>query len=81
MTFLDIEHRLAKQILRLSTAPDGRDSRPPIKVTQGDLASMLGVSRESVNKQLNAFAREGWINLSRGTISVLNAGALRQLSQ
>ena len=81
MTFLDLEHRLAKQILRLSTAPDGRGSRPPIKVTQGDLASMLGVSRESVNKQLNAFAREGWINLSRGTISVLNAGALRQLSQ
>ncbi|MEO6398879.1 MAG: Crp/Fnr family transcriptional regulator [Tepidiformaceae bacterium] len=81
MTFLDLEHRLAKQILRLSTSPDGKAARPPIRVTQGDLASMLGVSRESVNKQLNAFAREGWIKLSRGTIAVVVPEALRQLPQ
>ena len=82
MTFLDLEHRLAKQILRLSAGnPDSRGVRLPIKVTQGDLASMLGVSRESVNKQLNSFAREGWIKLARGTITVLNSDAIRQLPQ
>jgi CRP-like cAMP-binding protein len=30
-----------------------------IAVTQGELAAMLGVSRESVNKQLNVFQRAG----------------------
>lgn len=79
MTFLDLEHRLAKQILRLSAVPGGRGARPPIRVTQAELASVLGVSRESVNKQLNSFARAGWIDLARGTISVLNAEALRLL--
>ena len=79
MTFLDLEHRLAKQILRLSMAQDGKQTHVPIRVTQGELASMLGVSRESVNKQLNAFAREGWIKLARGAISVLDAEALRRL--
>ena len=79
MTFLDLEHRLAKQILRLSMAQDGKQTHVPIRVTQGELASMLGVSRESVNKQLNAFAREGWIKLARGAISVLDAAALRRL--
>lgn len=78
MTFLDLPHRLAKQLLRLSTG-DSPGSRRTVKVTQGELASMLGVSRESVNKQLNGFAREGWISISRATINVLDANALRTL--
>lgn len=80
MTFLDLEHRLAKYILRLSTGSQpGNPARLPIKVTQAELASLLGVSRESVNKTLNGFAREGWITLARGSISVLDRQALRQL--
>lgn len=80
MTFLDLEHRLAKYILRLSTGTqDGNPGRLPIKVTQAEVASLLSVSRESVNKTLNGFAREGWISLARGSISVLDPQALRQL--
>lgn len=78
MTFLDLPHRLAKQLLRLSTG-DSAGARQTVKVTQGELASMLGVSRESVNKQLNGFARGGWISLSRGAINVLDAEALKTL--
>lgn len=78
LTFLDLPHRLAKQLLRMSV-PDAKGERPPVKVTQGELASMLGVSRESVNKQLNVFAREGWIRLSRGKIAVVDSEALRTL--
>ena len=81
LTFLDLEHRLVKQILHLSTVgQDGNGDRMPIRVTQAELASLLGVSRESVNKQPNRFARKGWVSLARGTITVLDAAALRRLS-
>ena len=48
-----------------------------VRITQEDLASMLGVSRQSVNKQLNLFAREGWIALGRGHVMLKDPVALR----
>jgi CRP-like cAMP-binding protein len=49
-------------------------------VTQAELASMLGVSRESVNKQLNQFARDGWISLGRGAVMIDDGEALRKFA-
>ena len=81
--FLDLPQRLAKRLLNLAdTHPELRmEERHPgalcLRITQGELASMLGVSRESVNKQLNLFAREGWIALGRGSITITDPNALR----
>lgn len=82
LAFLDLAHRLAKQLIALASmhAPEGAPRlEPPVRisVTQGELASMLGVSRESVNKQLNAFAREGWLTLARGAVILQELEALR----
>lgn len=82
LAFLDLAHRLAKQLIALAsmhTAEGAPRLDPPVRinVTQGELASMLGVSRESVNKQLNAFAREGWLSLSRGAVILEKPGDLR----
>ena len=80
LVFLDLPHRLAKHLLTLAAGhADGGGSsrRPRLQVTQSELASMLGVSRESVNKQLNQFAREGWITLSRGAVIIDDSEALR----
>ena len=85
LTFLDLPQRLAKRLLDLVEAhPELRaDERGSgairLRITQGELASMLGVSRESVNKQLNAFAREGWIALRRGAVTLTDPDALRSL--
>jgi CRP-like cAMP-binding protein len=79
MVFLDLAQRLAKELVRLAAA-EGTQRGARIQVTQAELASMLGVSRESVNKQLNQFAREGWITLGRGAVTVLNPGALRRFA-
>lgn len=79
LVFLDLAQRLAKELVRLAAA-EGAQRGARIQVTQAELASMLGVSRESVNKQLNQFAREGWIRLSRGAVTVLDAGALRRFA-
>ena len=82
LAFLDLAHRLAKQLIALASmhTPEGAPRlEPPVRisVTQGELSSMLGVSRESVNKQLNAFAREGWLTLARGAVILQELEALR----
>lgn len=81
LCFLDLPHRLAKQLLVMSTSTGDSAPHPPrLKVTQSELASLLSVSRESVNKQLNLFQREGWIVLSRGGVTVRDVAALRTFS-
>jgi CRP-like cAMP-binding protein len=83
LAFADLTTRLAKRIIDLDIElqePAARgDADGRIRITQGELAAMLGVSRESVNKQLNAFAREGWIHLGRGQITIRDRDALRAL--
>lgn len=84
LIFLDLPHRLAKQILSLSDLQQRlKEGAPPsatvrIAVTQGEMAAMLGVSRESVNKQLNVFQRDGLITLARGAVIVTDDAGLRQ---
>ena len=79
--FFDLTRRLACQLIDLTqTVPEVRPERQGdgalVRITQGELASMLGVSRQSVNKELNAFADKGWITLGRGSVSVRNPTAL-----
>lgn len=79
LTFLDVPHRLARQLVRM--APVDGEGRAAgnvlLQVTQAELASSLGVSRESVNKQLNRFAVQGWVSLGRGRVTIHNLQALR----
>lgn len=77
LAFMDLTHRLAKRLLDLAAYHPG-GSR--LRITQNELAAMLGVSRESVNKQLNLFAREGWVGLGRGSVTLRDPAALRNLA-
>ncbi len=76
LMFMDLGHRLAKNLLSL--APDSPKGAR-LSITQAELGAMLGVSRESVNKQLNVFARQGLIKLGRGNVTILDAEGLRSL--
>jgi CRP/FNR family transcriptional regulator, cyclic AMP receptor protein len=75
LAFLDLPGRLAKRLLALAAGRPNGDGR--LRITQAELASMLGVSRESVNKQLNDFAHRGLLSLHRGRITLLDTEALR----
>ena len=78
MTFLGLPKRLAKRVLDLVGGLEGTEAEGRrLRITQAELASMLGVSRESVNRQLNVFAQKGWIALGRGSITVIDLAALR----
>ena len=70
---LDISARLAKTLLQLaetnSQSPDGFLRAP--KLTQDELAEMVGGTRESVNKCLKQYARQGIVRCHRGMVVVL----------
>lgn len=64
--FLDVPGRLAKKILELAEKygqPDPLGISIGLRVTQRDLAAMIGATRESVNKHLQAFRSQGMIAL------------------
>lgn len=77
--FLDITSRLAKKILDLGDTfgvREGDQVRIGVKITQKDLASMIGATRESVNKQLKALSNHRLIRISDGMIEILNRDRL-----
>jgi CRP-like cAMP-binding protein len=50
-----------------------------IKISQQELATMAGLSREGVNKQLQQWMREGIVGLSAGHIEVLRPEHLQAM--
>jgi CRP/FNR family transcriptional regulator, cyclic AMP receptor protein len=74
--FLDLPGRLAKQLLRLigDAERSGRDHK--VSMTQRELGQMIGMSRESTNKQLREWEERNWVRVERGGITVLAPGAL-----
>jgi len=80
--FRNLEARLAKALLQLMEDAKRAEPRGPevvLHLSQNDLAMIAGGSRESVNKLLQAWQREGWIALGRGSIVIRNAAALERL--
>src|SRR6202165_4139313 len=72
--------RLASALIRLTEkhklAPGGRT----IAVTQQEISEMVGMTRESINKQLRIWSTRNWVRLEHGAIVVLNAEPLQALA-
>src|SRR4029453_18492835 len=70
--FLDITGRLASRLSRIASEAGRTQSdgtiRLPSPLTQGDLAAMIGCTRQSVNKLLGMFTDDGLIRLDRDSI-------------
>jgi CRP/FNR family transcriptional regulator/CRP/FNR family cyclic AMP-dependent transcriptional regulator len=78
--FLDLPGRLAKQLLGLAdergvSTPDG--VRIDLRLSQSELAAIIGATRESVNRCLNAYADRGILELDRDTITLRAPEVLR----
>ncbi|MFL5775627.1 MAG: Crp/Fnr family transcriptional regulator, partial [Chloroflexota bacterium] len=83
--FLDITGRLASRLARLAnesgrSQPDG-SIRLPSPLTQGDLAAMIGCTRQSVNKLLGMFTDDGLIRLERDSIVVVDLDGLAKTAR
>jgi len=78
--FLDLTERVASVLLDLGRRfgrEAGRGVEVPIRLRQHDIAAMVGVTRESVNRTLALLEAEGLISYSRQRITILNPAGLR----
>lgn len=82
-TFLDVPARLARILLELATEPGAAELPPPgsiipDRMKQGELAALVGATRESINKWLGSFEKQGLISYDKGLITLLRPSALKQ---
>ncbi|HEY7754107.1 MAG TPA: Crp/Fnr family transcriptional regulator [Steroidobacteraceae bacterium] len=75
---LDAPARLAKRVLSLAQLHGESGGKGmTLRISQEDLAGFLGVTRQAVNQQLQAWKAKGWIALGRGSVTVLDESGLR----
>jgi CRP-like cAMP-binding protein len=80
--FRHLESRLAKRLLHLaeSAGLHGLQSTSvELHVSQRELGNMAGGSRESVNKILQSWHRQGLIDLGKASVLIRDMEALRRL--
>jgi CRP-like cAMP-binding protein len=82
MALLDLSTRLGRLLLRLCedygvASPKG--TRIEVKLSQKDLSSLAGASREKVNKQLRQWEQEGILGKDNGRMLVIKPQALAPL--
>jgi CRP-like cAMP-binding protein len=78
MTFLDLPGRLAKTLLWLSTQP-GSSPAHKVSITQREIGQIIGMSRESTNKQLREWEDKKWLKLERGGVILLDPRPLTEI--
>ena len=78
--FLDLPGRLAKTLLQLAKSSKPTSRGPRLELTQSDIGKIIGMSRESTNKQLRAWQDRKWLQLERGGIVILDAEALAAIA-
>ncbi|WP_299026269.1 Crp/Fnr family transcriptional regulator [uncultured Sulfitobacter sp.] len=74
--FMDVPTRLAHRVLHLS-GPHLRE----LQMSHADLAAFVGATRETVSKTLSAWKQQNLIHMRRGTLTVLDAKALRNFAE
>jgi CRP/FNR family cyclic AMP-dependent transcriptional regulator len=81
---LDIERRLADQLLTLAeeygeATPNG-GCRIPFRLTQGDLAALVGASRVRVNQIMVSWKHKDFLAVDgRRVVTLLNRRALAEM--
>lgn len=75
--FMSFDRRLAIFLLDESA----KTGSPEIRMTHEQIARLMGSAREVVTRMLKYFSQEGYVSLSRGTVTILDARSLRRLSE
>lgn len=80
LTSMDVPQRLARKLMELAQSygkAEDKGVRITMPLTQSDLASLIGATRESINKSLKDFRLREWIQMHQGEIVILDPEALR----
>jgi CRP/FNR family transcriptional regulator len=73
LAFTSIDARLARVLLELH-------EKQVEKVTHQDIAVELGTAREVVSRHLKRFANEGWVELGRGRVTIIDPANLQRVN-
>lgn len=75
LAFLDAPGRLARALLLLNQEAGGTNV---IVTSQEEIAQRVGLTRQTVAKELGRWRRAGWLQTGRGKIVLLDLPALRR---
>ena len=82
MIFLDVYGRVAKKLVELADAHGAKAEdggiRIEMRLTQQELASMVGASRESVNKVMGYFTEKNFISTDKHRITLHRIADLKR---
>lgn len=81
--FFDSETRLAKRVLALKDIYGKANGNPvqiQLKVSQQNIASLVGITRERVNKHLKKWERAGIVSMQQGQLTIQNLPLLQELA-
>jgi CRP/FNR family cyclic AMP-dependent transcriptional regulator len=84
VAFLGMPARLAKVLLNFAAGERAEGAQGTTirrRLSQQALGQLVGSSRESVNKQLQAWRKAGWIGIERGRITIHQAGPLERAAR
>jgi CRP/FNR family transcriptional regulator, cyclic AMP receptor protein len=73
MQFLDLSVRLARALLQLAEtdgASVARGRRLNVKLSQSDLGTLIGASRERISRQLAIWQRDGLLSHEAGIVTI-----------
>lgn len=79
LAFVEIEGRVARKLLDLAATHGEHSDRGVIlgvPLTQGDLARMIGASREQVNRAIGRLARAGHVRTEDGSVRLVDPEGL-----
>lgn len=84
IAFLDFGARLAKLLLQMADnygVDNDLGLLINLRISQADLGNLIASTRESVNRQLNAWVQEGIIAMAQGRIVILDRQMLQLTAQ
>ncbi len=85
--FLDVPSRLARSLLDLASRFGERERAPSkeirisLKLSQQELGDLVGATRESVNKHLSDWTRQGILKLQGGRLVIADLESVRRLAR
>ncbi|MBV8537957.1 MAG: Crp/Fnr family transcriptional regulator [Alphaproteobacteria bacterium] len=85
MHFLGLSSRFGKRLLRLAERfgrPDRHGRvRIDLALTQQELAGLVGMTRESINKQIGRWRKSGILDFKRGIVTIHDGRRLREIAE
>jgi CRP/FNR family transcriptional regulator, cyclic AMP receptor protein len=83
-TQLNLSSRTARALLRLASEYGSREGdvvRIGLKISQGEIAALVGATREKVNRQLRAWCRSGILAVDEGHLTIHRPAALHSVAE